>query len=316
MPPSLKVSVVLLAYQQENFVREAIEGLFSQDEPPSEIVLSDDCSKDGTFRIMEEMAGYYDGSANLILRRNDQNLGISEHVNQVMMECSGDVIVLCAGDDVSLPRRVSITRKCFEQNGKLAALSLRQQAIDGSGKYIGKPAEVPSDYCKVFDYQSYMLGLTKHPSAASRAYRRNVFDIFGPLNKSCPSEDTPMLVRAMLVGRVQEIADIGILYRRHSNNLSNPGSVQTMDLNEIKQQQSKDLGRALESGLLDAKRFDQYGRLLDSYWARRRLSAAVVDQPVVTALQAIMSETRMSVRERFGISARLLRRRARSRFST
>ena len=88
-----------------------------------------------------------------------------------------------------------------------------------------------------------------------------------------------------------------------------------MDLNEIKQQQSKDLGRALEYGLLDAKRFDQYGRLLDSYWARRRLSAAVVDQPVVTALQAIMSETRMSVREPFGISARLLKRRVRARFS-
>ena len=55
------VTFALFAYNQEKYIREAIEGAFSQTYEPLEIILSDDCSRDDTHRIMCEMAAGYRG---------------------------------------------------------------------------------------------------------------------------------------------------------------------------------------------------------------------------------------------------------------
>ena len=45
-PP--RVTLAVIAYNQERFIREAIEGAFAQTYQPLEIILSDDCSSDRT----------------------------------------------------------------------------------------------------------------------------------------------------------------------------------------------------------------------------------------------------------------------------
>jgi hypothetical protein len=43
------VTFALFVYNQEKYIREAVEGAFSQTYEPLEIILSDDCSTDRTF---------------------------------------------------------------------------------------------------------------------------------------------------------------------------------------------------------------------------------------------------------------------------
>lgn len=50
------VTFALIAYDQERFIREAVEGAFSQTYSPLEIILSDDCSSDRTFEIIKDVA--------------------------------------------------------------------------------------------------------------------------------------------------------------------------------------------------------------------------------------------------------------------
>jgi len=45
------ITFALFAYNQERFIREAVQGAFSQTYSPLEIIMSDDCSKDRTFDI-------------------------------------------------------------------------------------------------------------------------------------------------------------------------------------------------------------------------------------------------------------------------
>ena len=78
------VTFALCAYNQERFIREAIEGAFAQTYEPLEIILSDDCSSDRTFEIMQEMAAAYAGAARIKLNRNASNLGIAGHVNRLI----------------------------------------------------------------------------------------------------------------------------------------------------------------------------------------------------------------------------------------
>ena len=60
-PSNPLISFVLLAYKQEKYIREAVEGAFAQTYSPLEIILSDDASPDGTFEIIQEMAAAYQG---------------------------------------------------------------------------------------------------------------------------------------------------------------------------------------------------------------------------------------------------------------
>lgn len=55
------VTFKLFAYNQEDYTREAVQGAFAQADEPLEIILSDDCSCDRTYQIMQEMAVAYRG---------------------------------------------------------------------------------------------------------------------------------------------------------------------------------------------------------------------------------------------------------------
>lgn len=55
------MTFALLAYNQEDYIREAVQGTFAQAYKSLEITLSDDCSSNRTYQIMQEMAGAYRG---------------------------------------------------------------------------------------------------------------------------------------------------------------------------------------------------------------------------------------------------------------
>lgn len=99
------VTFALFAYNQEKYIREAVEGAFAQTYEPLEIILSDDCSTDRTFEIFKELAALYKGPHLIRARKNSKNLGILNHVLTVAQEATGEYLVVAAGDDVSLPPR-------------------------------------------------------------------------------------------------------------------------------------------------------------------------------------------------------------------
>ncbi len=101
------LTFALFAYNQEQYIEEAIQGAFSQTYSPLEIVLSDDCSSDNTFAILEKMAKEYKGPHKIVLNRNKNNLGIALHIDNIVRNyCKGELIILQAGDDISHPKRV------------------------------------------------------------------------------------------------------------------------------------------------------------------------------------------------------------------
>jgi len=99
------VTFAVFAYNQERFVRQAVEGAFAQSYEPLEIILSDDCSEDGTFELMREMAAAYDGPHDAKARRTPRNAGLLNHVLDVASVANGSLLVVSAGDDISLPAR-------------------------------------------------------------------------------------------------------------------------------------------------------------------------------------------------------------------
>src|SRR5258708_29983030 len=105
------------AYNQEPFIRQAVLGAFAQTYSPLQIILSDDCSSDRTFDIMAEMAAAYRGPHEVVLNRNPKNVGLVAHINRVVQLTRGELLVVSAGDDISLPHRTTATWESWEATG-------------------------------------------------------------------------------------------------------------------------------------------------------------------------------------------------------
>ena len=63
------VTIFVAAYNQQDYIAEAIQGAFAQTYSPLEVILSDDGSHDDTFEIMKAMAADYRGPHTVIVNR-------------------------------------------------------------------------------------------------------------------------------------------------------------------------------------------------------------------------------------------------------
>lgn len=126
------VTFGLVAYNQEKYVRSAIEGAFAQTFSPMEVILSDDCSPDGTFAIMQEMADAYHGPHKVHARREPKNVGLVQHMINLARVAEGDLLVIGAGDDISYPERAGALHSAWAQSGAAALVSAWDE-IDEAG---------------------------------------------------------------------------------------------------------------------------------------------------------------------------------------
>jgi len=132
------VTVCLFAYNQECFIREAVEAALVQTYSPLEIIISDDCSTDTTFDIIQEITSHYKGVHALSVNRNVRNMGFVAHVNHVVALANGELIVMMAGDDISLPHQVDVFVAEWRNVHKKALVMYSSMTeIDERGKEYG-----------------------------------------------------------------------------------------------------------------------------------------------------------------------------------
>ena len=275
------VTFALFAYNQERYVREAVEGAFAQTYQPLEIILSDDCSSDGTFAIMQEMAAGYRGPHKVIARRNETNRGLAEHVSSVIETITSDIIVVAAGDDISLPARTQRTVDLFAAHPEANAASFASIPIDEDGRELGAirhrtKAGQLAEYSLADLFAGGMVGL-----GASRAYRKSMIETFGRLRPDCPTEDTPFLLRSLCLGTVLHSNAAMIRYRQHGANLSGRNNLAKMqsDWPKIARQYRTDADRGLEQGIIAPGIRDAIDNWIDRSAGLRQLRYDMIALP-------------------------------------
>jgi glycosyltransferase involved in cell wall biosynthesis len=216
----------LFAYKQERFIREAVQGAFNQEYSPLEIVLSDDCSCDGTFEVMRNMAGGYHGPHKIILNRNPSNLGVGGHVNRVVELSTGPLIIEAAGDDISHPHRVRyLCEEWLKQGRQPTSLHSDYEVMDDQGTLIKDTWERNSFSGKrsvgLEEVRSFLNLERCSPQihGATHAFGRDLFLEFGPLNNDVFYEDKVLSFRSLLIGSFAYVPRKLVRYRTHSGNL-------------------------------------------------------------------------------------------------
>ncbi len=243
------VSLCLFSYNQEKYIEAAIKGALSQTYSPLEIIISDDCSTDKTFDIIKRLTKDYKGQHKIILNRNETNLGLASHVNHVFQIAKGDFFAITAGDDISLPERIEKIISFFMLDSELAAVSCGLTSIDSTGNVI-ENAQIKQEGSVIYTIADYLNDINLHVTGASRVIKKTVVEKFGLLNSNCPTEDTTILLRSFIIGKVGLIGENLLLYRTHENNLSGEKNIHKMSVNLIFQQYKKDVKLAVEIGLI------------------------------------------------------------------
>lgn len=94
-----KVSVIMLVYNQEKWVDEAIQGVINQKTDfPVEIVIGDDCSPDGTVERCRAWQRRY-GADRVVILTSPRNQGIQANFLRALDACRGEYVAICEGDD-------------------------------------------------------------------------------------------------------------------------------------------------------------------------------------------------------------------------
>ena len=208
---TFRYSFVVLAYNQQDSIAEAMRAALAQDCPPIEVLISDDCSTDCTFEIMQEIAREYDGPHKLVLNRNPENLGINRHVNLSVEMSNGEVIIAASGDDISLPNRVAQVMGAFESEG---AMLVHSRAIveDEQGNHAYHPYAKRAAFFRTTRVEDVASARALYLGATA-AWHKALYHKYGPIPEAPVYEDLILGFRAALAGGGRLIDEPLVRYR-------------------------------------------------------------------------------------------------------
>jgi glycosyltransferase involved in cell wall biosynthesis len=194
----LRATLILLAFNQQAFIREAALSCLAQDCEPIEIIFSDDASSDGTLAILQQIAADYRGRHTVVVRQNSSNLGIGGHYNLLSEIARGLLIITAAGDDISEPYRVRKLLQAWDsKNGEpdLVSSYLTRMSTDGS-----LAGMIQVDDLSQWDSPDKWMARRPFVIGAAHAFSKRLQQKFGPFNSQLSFEDQIMSLRASCLG--------------------------------------------------------------------------------------------------------------------
>lgn len=206
------VTLILVTYNQERFVDKAVTAVISQTYDDLEIIISDDCSTDQTAQVIDKtLQTFPANSRNVRFIKNKKNHGWPAHLNFVLEQTTGDLIVIAAGDDISAPNRVQDLVGEFKKDRENTMLLFSDVTmIDNDGQQLNR------NHTKIGLENMSLYAVVKgnhFASGATCAINRRLWDEFGPLLENTINEDRAWPTRAALIGRTSYVNKKLVSYR-------------------------------------------------------------------------------------------------------
>ena len=284
------VSYCLFTYNQEKYIKSAVDAALSQTYSPLEIIISDDCSSDTTFEIIEEIVKNYSGPHKIILNKNEINLGLGGHFSKVCYTIAkGDYLIISAGDDISKINHVEKAVINIEKFHEVKMIDFSAEIIDENGSFV-KKIQLDFDYKKntLLDY----LNLKKiELFAPGRIIDKELFHSFEPIYGKCPTEDSVMVLRSLLMGGSIRVNEQLVYYRKHQNNMSNINGLAKLSNLNIIAQYFKDILYLFDKDVIDEnlcelllKRVNLESKLRFFKFSKRNYKIQNITRPILTRL--------------------------------
>jgi len=184
-PPT--VSVIMATYNGRGTVERSVRSLLGQTLPPTEIIIVDDGSTDGTPEVLARLQLEI---PNLRVAGTPDNRGAPAALNLAISMAEGDFLAIADDDDVCLPHRLEVSVELLERSGADMAGgqvvgALRWPLRFATSRFPTDPAGTAkriADGCDPLPHVTMMV-------------RRDGFERFGRYRPSPRGEDLELMLR-------------------------------------------------------------------------------------------------------------------------
>lgn len=129
------VSVIMPAYNHEQFIRQAIASVQNQSLRDWELIVVDDGSTDGTAQIVTTIGDPR------IFYRYQHNQGCPAALNTGLQKARSQFVTILASDDLLLPEALSTLHKTLEEHEEADVVYGDGYIVDEQGQVVGELAQ-------------------------------------------------------------------------------------------------------------------------------------------------------------------------------
>ena len=209
------VSVVMTVYNTERYLAQAVESILAQTYRDFEFIIIDDGSTDGSTAILRESAAR-DARIRLVSR---PNTGIAKAANEGIGLARGKYLARMDSDDCSVPHRFERQVAYLDAHPECVVVGSRVMMMDPYGSPVGETGHglTHEEIDAVLLTGGGGWALVQ-PSTMMRldAVRK----VGGYRGTSNVGEDHDLFVRLAEVGRVANLSEPLLWYRRHYKSVS------------------------------------------------------------------------------------------------
>ncbi len=192
------ISIVMSAYNVEEYISQAIESILCQTFKDFELIIIDDHSTDNTLGIIKD---FVKKDPRIKIVNNRKNLKIAASLNKGIKLSKSEIIARMDPDDIAHPDRLRRQFNFLRNNPNIAVVGSNILVINPEGKLISK-REYPTT-SKELKKVMFKYSPFAHPVIM---FRKKVFDEFGGYDmKTVPCEDIALWFK---IGSKYEFASI------------------------------------------------------------------------------------------------------------
>lgn len=234
------VSVIIPAYNHENYIQETIKSIINQTYKNIELIIIDDGSKDNTWQKIKELEEECKKRFVNVYFETKENEGTCKILNKLISKSSGDFIYLIASDDISKPQAIEKEISFLSNNPDCVLVVGDNELIDKNSNIIGwdkekniikyEEAEFKTfgDFLKYnnkdIDFNSKQFG--EYSTLLKGNYIPNGYLIKKdailkyPFTPEAPLEDYYIMLQLSKIGKFKFINEALFSYRIHDSNTS------------------------------------------------------------------------------------------------
>jgi glycosyltransferase involved in cell wall biosynthesis len=203
---------LIMTYNQRETCIEAINSIINQTLALDLIIISDDCSTDGTYEAIKNYLLQNNQHSNIKVYQSEKNLGFIPHFNAAIKEhcAESDLIYYNAGDDVSEVNRVEeFYRDYVAKENPRYFLGHSYVTSFGSGNEAILVPPIES----IKDNRELCLIASAYHIGASQVFTGALFFDFGPILFDDCYEDLTLGYRALLKNAYHFVPKALLRYR-------------------------------------------------------------------------------------------------------
>lgn len=209
----MKISIVITAWNVENFIKDAVQSAIKQTYKDIEIIVVNDCSTDSTPKILEELSR---SDSRVKVIKNEMNLGAGMSRRIGILNSTGEYVLLLDGDDWLNPDFIEVlAKKAKETDADIVSGGIIVRHPSGAYDATSYGNTECTGFDKVIKFWKERIVFMNNKLIRRRLHTEI------PYCKRRFIEDTPVIIPQLyLANKVVYVDNIGYNYRMQEGSLT------------------------------------------------------------------------------------------------